>query len=184
MTFKLGDFFPRKQINEPFLTLDDPKWKEMEGGYRRTLYDASDALKNLEQAKTLSEVKAVYEELWNELHHQGDVGLASYYAVPHLIRIATETGFMDSNVIDMVATIEICRHGDNPKLPKALTPLYQQAIATLEEFAHISLKTSSTLENVSCALVAIAVSKSQIKLAQALQLLTSEADIQHFLENY
>jgi len=191
MAIKLGDFFPRRTINEPFLNLDDPKWRELEGGYRSSLYDATTALKQLERAKTrsdvniiYSDVNIIYEELWDELHHQGDVGLASYYAVPHLIRIAKETGLIDSNVIALVSTIEICRNKDNPKLPGALTPLYMDAIAALEELAYITLKNLNGLEHMSYAFAAIAVSKNQFKLAEALGLLTSETDIDYFLENY
>jgi hypothetical protein len=32
----------------------------------------------------------VWDELCNELHHQGDVGLASYAAIPQLVRISEE----------------------------------------------------------------------------------------------
>jgi len=98
-TFKLGDFFPRKIINEPSLLLADPKWGELEGGYKGALYNASAALKQLEQAETLLGVNNIYKELWNELHHQGDVGLASYYAVPHLVRIAKQSKLVDYNVL-------------------------------------------------------------------------------------
>ena len=53
------------------LSLDDPKWKEFEGGYR-TQYDASIALRSLEQASTSKEIESIFAELWEELHHQGD----------------------------------------------------------------------------------------------------------------
>lgn len=67
------------------LALDDPRWKTLEGGYR-VVYDASIALARLERGED------VWKELWNELHHQGDVGESSYAAVPHLVRIAAARG--------------------------------------------------------------------------------------------
>jgi len=59
------------------LSLTDPRWRTLKGGYR-TLYDASGALSRLAQGYD------VWEELWDKLQHQGDVGEASYAAVPHL----------------------------------------------------------------------------------------------------
>ncbi|HEY0686085.1 MAG TPA: hypothetical protein VGD45_27325 [Steroidobacter sp.] len=64
------------------MSLDDERWRQLKGGYRVT-YDPSGALKLLESGVD------VWGELWDELHHQGDVDVASYAAVPHLVRIAT-----------------------------------------------------------------------------------------------
>jgi len=64
----------------------------------------------------LEEVNKVYEELWNYLHPQGDVGIASYYAVPHMVRIAKEKGLIDCNVLGLVSIIKIQRHKKNPIL--------------------------------------------------------------------
>jgi hypothetical protein len=61
------------------LSLTDPIWHELEGGYR-VPYDASKALARMERGKS------VWDEFWNELHHQGDVGVASYAAIPQLVR--------------------------------------------------------------------------------------------------
>jgi hypothetical protein len=38
-------------------------------------------LLSLEQASAPGEIDGIFSELWNELHHLGDVGLASYFAV-------------------------------------------------------------------------------------------------------
>jgi hypothetical protein len=46
------------------LSLTDPIWRELEGGYRMP-YDASKALAQMEGGES------VWEELWEELHHQG-----------------------------------------------------------------------------------------------------------------
>jgi hypothetical protein len=184
MTFKLGDFFPRKTINEPSLKLDDPKWGELEGGYKRSLYDASPALVRLEQAETLSEANIIYEELWNELHHQGDVGLASYYAVPHLVRIAKQNQLVDYNVLALVSLIEIQRHKNNPALPKALSPQYHEALLGLEDLAKIAMNSDWDLSLATSALAAIALAKNQIKLANVILNLDGEDVIDEFLEKY
>jgi hypothetical protein len=60
------------------LSYDDPQWKELKGGYK-TLYNPTVALQKLERAEKIEDA---WEELSNKLHHQGDVGEASYAAVP------------------------------------------------------------------------------------------------------
>jgi hypothetical protein len=60
---------------------DDPRWRALKGGYRE-IYDPTPALARLESGVALGEA---WEELWNELHHQGDVGEASYTVVPGLV---------------------------------------------------------------------------------------------------
>jgi hypothetical protein len=99
----LGSFFPEKTINEPYLDLDDRRWKELEGGYRRGTCDASIELRRLEKATTIDEASEIYKELCDQLHHQGDIGIASYYAVPHLVRIANSSRLLDYNVFGLVA---------------------------------------------------------------------------------
>lgn len=54
----------------------------MEGGYRLP-YDPRPALDRLATV----DVAAAWAELWQELYHQGDVGEASYAAVPELVRL-------------------------------------------------------------------------------------------------
>ena len=78
------------------MTLDDPIWKDLEGGYRIE-YDASVPLKRLENSVTIEQTQEIFEELWDELHHQGDVGLASYLAVPQLVRIAKKKELFEWN---------------------------------------------------------------------------------------
>ena len=72
------------------LSLEDKTWKELHGGYRIP-YDASAALRSMQDGKD------VWDELWNELHHQGDVGVALYPAVAELVRIAGDATTRDWN---------------------------------------------------------------------------------------
>lgn len=46
-------------------------WGELEGGYRQR-YDPRPAF------AALADGHGDWDELWQELHHQGDVGVASY----------------------------------------------------------------------------------------------------------
>jgi hypothetical protein len=65
------------------LDLADPRWEKMSGGYK-VPFDPRPLLKKLEKDQDSTET---WSELWNELHHQGDVGEASFAAVPQLVRI-------------------------------------------------------------------------------------------------
>ncbi|RYD95086.1 MAG: hypothetical protein EOP54_16400 [Sphingobacteriales bacterium] len=181
MSFKLGDFFPKKTINEPLLDLDNPLWASLQGGYR-TEYDASVSLKKLKHASTLQEVNEIYEELWDNLHHQGDVGLASYYAVPYLVNIALDSKLIDYNVLGLVSVIEIQRHQNNPKIPSALSADYNNALQKLAKLAVLMIDSDWDLSLSSSALAAIAAAKGQIKLAEAIMNLDSEDAIDDFLE--
>ena len=60
------------------MILSDPKWEGLEGGYRIP-YDPRPVLSKLASG---IEVDHAWDELWNELHHQGDVGEASFAQLP------------------------------------------------------------------------------------------------------
>ena len=110
------------------LKLDDKSWQNLEGGYR-TPFDARPLLSNLDTNK---DTKTAWHDLWEGLHHQGDVGEASYAAVPHLVRIYRKGGVIDWNTYAIVAVIELARNrGKNPEVPKWLEEDYFQAIRDL-----------------------------------------------------
>jgi hypothetical protein len=114
------------------LKLDDPVWETLLGGYR-TPYNASTRLHELESGA--GDVEEIWEEFWNELHHQGDIDMASYAVVPHLARICIARSLLDWNIFALVATIEECRlFGDNPPLPEEFKNDYHSAVRKLAEF--------------------------------------------------
>jgi len=164
------------------LNLDDPRWKNFEGGYRHP-YDASVLLKTLEKITKESEAQTVLDELWEELHHQGDVGLASYVSVPHLIRIAKERQFIGTNIIALVTVIEIQRHKNNPPLPKECESSYLISIRELTDLVLVGIKDSWDLETTAWMLSALAVSKGQPALSDAISKMDTEDMIDEFLEN-
>ncbi|HUN89435.1 MAG TPA: hypothetical protein VMU28_11620 [Terriglobales bacterium] len=108
------------------ISADDPRWRTMQGGYRMPL-DPRPLVEKLERGD-----EAVWKELWNELHHQGDVGDASYAAVPLLVKVHRRRGTADWNVYALTATIELERteHG-NPAVPEWLSEDYFGAIQEL-----------------------------------------------------
>src|SRR5258706_14230644 len=114
------------------IKLDDPIWETFIGGYR-TAYNASARLQQLENESC--DTEEIWEEFWNELHHQGDVDIASYAVVPQLVQICIARDLMDWNVFSLVAVIEECRiFGKNPPLPAWLEADYHLAVKTLAGF--------------------------------------------------
>ena len=96
-------------------------------------YNASVRLQELSDGST--DLEEIWEEFWNELHHQGDVGIASYASVPQLVRICVNRDLLDWNAFALIAIIEECRlFGDNPKLPGWLEEDYHLAIKMMAEF--------------------------------------------------
>jgi hypothetical protein len=122
------------------LNMDDPRWEKLSGGYRRP-YDPRPALAKFQSGANDA---MVWEELWNELHHQGDVGEASYAAIPHLVRIYEQHPSADWNVYAIIGIIELARkRGKNPDVPAWLDSGYFQAIQQLANLGLQELKVVS-----------------------------------------
>ena len=68
------------------MDLDNRSWTTLQGGYKIP-HNASKPLKQLRDASRQEEFESIFAELWDNLHHQGDVGTASYLAVPQLVSI-------------------------------------------------------------------------------------------------
>jgi hypothetical protein len=118
------------------LNFDDKRWEELEGGYRRR-FDPRSMLARLE-ANT--DTEAAWHDLWGGLHHQGDIGVASYAAVPHIVRIYRERRTIDWNTYAIVAVIELARDDPkNPQLPKFLEEDYFGAIRDLAEVGAVEI---------------------------------------------
>jgi len=106
------------------LELNDPLWHSLRGGYWMP-YDPTPALRRLYAGE---EVEAAWTELWDNLHHQGQVGEASYAAVPHLVRIQMEHAYADANAYALIGCIEVERHNHgNPPLRPEFQSWYEAA---------------------------------------------------------
>lgn len=157
------------------IPLFDPKWKSLCGGYK-ILYDPSEALSKLEVGENS------WDELWEELHHQGDVGEASYAAVPHLTRIAQNQKKRSSEFYSLVSTIEIERHRkSNPVVPEWLEADYFHAIQNLRNLALVDIVETSDPELVQAILGVIALSKGLIKLGSLISFI-DESELAQLLE--
>ncbi len=116
------------------MELTNKIWLTLEGGYR-TPYDVSIPLHELEQTNEPETINNIWAALWENLHHQGDVGLASYLAVPHLVRICKAKSLFDWNLLGLCCVIEQERHSEsNPELPQEYQNYYNTGLQELNEF--------------------------------------------------
>jgi hypothetical protein len=112
------------------VSFDDERWNNLTGGYK-TPFDPRASLRKLENQQ---ETATAWEKLWKELHHQGDVGDASYAAVPELVRIHRSGRTAEWNLYAIVAIIELARtESRNPQLPDWLRDDYFRSIRELAQ---------------------------------------------------
>lgn len=138
--------------------MDDPRWTGLLGGYR-VPYDPRRALQSLAQGH---KIDAVWAELWNELHHQGDIGEVSYAAVIELVRIHEMRGIPDWNSYALVATIEDARQAPrNPAMPVWLKASYAEALRRLADIGLRELRDAKAPELVNSIIAVLAFSKDQ-----------------------
>jgi hypothetical protein len=116
------------------LSFDDERWNHLQGGYK-TPFDPRPCLRKLESQQ---DTATAWQELWEDLHHQGNVGDASYASVPELVRIHRKGSAADWNIYAMVAIIELARtESRNPEVPEWLRDDYFRSI---HELAQIGTK--------------------------------------------
>lgn len=121
--------------------MTDVPWTILQGAYR------------LRPAIVRAATEGDWEELWQELHHQGDVDTASYAALPLIADIVATGRSTDWNPYALAATIEEARTNvGNPPLPvwgatayaEALQKLFESGMAALAD-AQDELLTTSIL---------------------------------------
>jgi hypothetical protein len=146
------------------LPTDDPRWTELKGGYRMPL-DPRPLVNALEEEDT----EEAWERLWDELHHQGDVGDASYAAVPLIVESHRKRGVPDWNPYAIVAIIELARtERQNPEVPEWLKDEYFGAIDELSKIGTGELTIASEADSVRAILSVIALAKGLRKHAKFL----------------
>ncbi|MEO0332481.1 MAG: hypothetical protein AAF223_12490 [Bacteroidota bacterium] len=154
-------------------TLDDVIWKTLTGGYQNP-YDASIALKKLEDSTTNENEESIWEELWDELHHQGDIGTASLLTIPQLVRIYKRKGKVNYHLFAFITTIELARFNDSVQLPDSFQGEYEEALEQIPDLINFvkdqvwdSVLTASVLS-------ATAIWKKQYKMAEVISELENE----------
>ena len=119
-------------------------------------FDPRPLLRKLESGQ---ENAAVWHELWGELHHQGDVGEASYASVPHIVEIHRKSGVVNWNPYAIVACIESARTAGNPNVPDWLEKDYFYSIQELSQIGIAEISRTNEPEAVRAILSIIAIAK-------------------------
>jgi hypothetical protein len=103
-----------------------------------------------------------YDELWQRLHHQGDLGTAAYAAVPELVRLVQGAALPDWRAYALTATIEERRKADgSPPIPHWLSEAYAMALADVVQPATDHLRLTEADLEVRSLLATIAQAKGQ-----------------------
>ena len=158
------------------LPLDSLRWRTLLGGYR-VPYDASIALRRMERGAL------VWADLWENLHHQGDVDEALYAAVPQMVRIGA-TLASDWNLYALAGTIEVERHRfKNPSLPDWLEASYRAAWDQLVVLALRELSGSPDPLLLKSALSVVALGRGHLKLG-AILVYIDDSEIDEYANNH
>ncbi len=162
------------------LSYDDPKWTTLAGGRGRAI-DIRPLLRRLEAEP---DPEGAWEALWDALHHQGDIGSASFAAVPHLVRIHRQRGTLDWNTYALIATIELARDGThNPELPDWARAGYESALRELVFVGLGELPRAQASEAVLSILSVVAIAHGQRVHGRVLLEFDGE-ELQEILESY
>jgi len=162
------------------MLLTDSKWSALAGGYRLP-YDPRPAISKL---TTNVDVAGAWEELWDNLHHQGDVGEASYAAVIALLDVYGSDNLPDLNLFALTATIEVQRHRKgNPSLPEWLNDDYKSAWRKLDQLALTTLRQTTDTETLQSTFAVLAIARGNLKLG-ALILHLDSSELDEILDNY
>jgi hypothetical protein len=166
------------------MNLTDKIWQDLEGGYKLP-YDVSVTLRELEETDDPERIKKIWQNLWNELHHQGDVGLASYLAIPQLVRIAKLKELFDWNLLGLCSVIEQQRHfGNNPILPAEFQNYYALGLEDLKQFILDNLNRDLDDSTYIIALATFATCTGRPKLGKAIMELEDVKIIDEFLQRF
>jgi hypothetical protein len=179
----LGASFPVIKNGINVMDLQDPIWATLNGGYKMP-YDVSRPLRKLQGAESRKEMQIIFDELWENLHHQGDVGLASYLAVPQLISICIHKKSLDWNFIGLCVLIENCRVDDrNPELPKEYDEAYFGSLTQFEKYLLLNFKNIVDRTALRLTLALLATINGQPGLGKALEIL-DEGALEEFLKQF
>lgn len=113
-----------------------PNWSGLTDGYRE-FHDPRPLMARLKRSGSLS---SCWSEIWERMHHQGDVGTASYAIVPTLVEAHAKRP-RSADIYAYVALLEECREERrNPEMPDWLEDDYECALVRLRELAFEDLR--------------------------------------------
>ena len=168
-------------MEEVLLSLENHRWSELEHGYGHAS-DTPGLLRQLAEHPDSSDDKEPWFMLWSSLAHQGDVYSASFAAVPHVVHaIASSPLKVDFSYFQFPAWVEICRIKNDVSVPEDIAPAYFESLSRLPSLVAAASAREWDATFLSCALSALAASKGQVTIAEAV-LELSPAVAEEFME--
>lgn len=165
------------------MDLDNRIWATLQGGYKIP-YNASKPLKKLRDAIRQDEFGDIFKELWENLHHQGDVGTASYLAVPQLVSICIDKKSLDWNFIGLCVLIENCRlKKHNPEIPGEYQDHYFDSLTQFERYLLLNFKSITDQTALRLTLALFATINGQPGLGKAIEMLDEDL-LTEFIEQH
>ena len=152
------------------LPLDSPRWAELKHAYG----DAADIPRLLRELKNFPPDRGPlfdgpWHRIWSSLAHQGDVYSASFAAVPWVIHfLSTDPSRASWEYFGFPAQVEICRANASIEIPSDLEQEYLAALRELPRLSALALEGERDEVFLRSALSAIAVSKGEHLLAEAI----------------
>ena len=133
-------------------------WSCMLGGYKIS-YDPRAAISEL---LSDSAQQRAWDELFENLHHQGDVGEASYASIPILV-----DKFRDNprpwQFYCLISIVEAERHSDsNPVVPDWLYDSYTKSIRVSKQYAMIDMNNSNERDLIQSAMAVVALASGLV----------------------
>jgi hypothetical protein len=163
------------------MDLDNKIWATLQGGYKIP-YNPSRPLKQLRDVTRQEDSEVIFKELWDNLYHQGDVGTASYLAVPQLVSICITKKSLDWNFIGLCVLIENSRLREhNPELPAAYQDYYFDSLTQFERYLLLNFKSITDQTALRLTLALFATLNGQPGLGRAIEMLDEDM-LPEFLE--
>jgi hypothetical protein len=160
------------------LDLNSKRWKELQHAYGSAA-DIPALLKQLASVPAGQGEDEPWFSLWSALAHQGDVFSASFAAVPHVVQaLATAPARADSDYFHFPAWVEICRYKKGVAVPEDLQGAYREALSRLPGLVAAAAERSWDDTLMCAALAAIAASKGQPTVAEAILELSPEVAVE------
>ena len=141
---------------------NDPIYKELKGGYKIP-YDLTIPLAKLNQKDDLN----IWDELWENLIHQGDIGEASLVAVPYIINISIKNRFFHYHPFALATCIELARDdNENVGLPSWIKEDYERSLKELIKYGLSKIGEDWDNEILKSILALVAIIKNNRDLAR------------------
>jgi len=167
-------------IDIPLLPLDDPRWENYTDGYRS---DSDEAISLIQELQTAGTSDDFWERVWDSLHHQGDVGEASYAFVTYLVDYQSKQKRLDERIFHFCVVVDLQQPDNgNPPVPPELELSYARALRALPVIGAELLRRGDSEECVMGVAAAIALEAGHRTLARAYLELTRDDAVSYLHE--